>query len=91
MPATYADKPTSEWEYSHALKEGDELIDANQGTAITVDEVTNNGSIECRVWIDERHGQEYTKETWTEKEATGALADGVFETTSGLSNELATY
>jgi len=83
--------PTSEWEHSHAIEAGDELIDTNENTPITVDAVSEDGSIECRVWIDERHGEEYTKETWTETEANGALADGIFETTDGLSHELATF
>jgi hypothetical protein len=90
MPANH-ERPTSDWEHSHALEAGDELTDTNTNTAITVDEVRDGGSIKCRVWLDERHGQEYDTEVWTEQEANGALADGVFERDDGLSHELATF
>ena len=90
MTATH-DTPTSEWTHSHALEAGDELTDTNTDTPITVEEVHDDGSISCRVWLDERHGQEYHTETWSEDEARGALADGVFERTDGLSHELATF
>jgi uncharacterized protein YodC (DUF2158 family) len=91
MPATYADRPESDWTHSHALAAGDELVDTNEGTPITVDEVREDGSVKCRVWIGERHGQGYHTEIWSEREANGALADGIFETLDGKSHELATY
>jgi len=85
------ERPTSDWKHSHALEAGDELVDTGENTPITVDEVRDDGSIECRVWRDERHGQEYIREVWTEEETRGALADGIFERTDGLSHELATF
>lgn len=90
MPAKH-ERPTSDWEHSHALEAGDELTDTNTDTPITVDEVRDDGSIKCRVWIDQRHGQEYHTEIWSEREANGALADGLFERKDGLSHELATF
>lgn len=91
MPATDANEPESNWEHSHALAEGDELVDVENDTPITVDDVRDDGSVSCRVWIDQRHGQEYTREVWTENEVRVALRDGLFETTDGQSSELATY
>lgn len=85
------ERPTSDWEHSHVLSAGDELTDTNTGTPITVDEVRDDGSIKCRVWLDERHGQDYETEVWSEREATGALADGIFKRDDGLSHELATF
>lgn len=90
MTRTYQ-KPTSEWEHSHALEQGDELVDTNEDTPITVKSVNGDGSVEVRIWIDERHGQEYTTETYPEGDVTTALADGIFETVDGLSHELATF
>lgn len=83
--------PTSEWEHSHAIEAGDELTDTNTGAEITVDEVHDDGSVTVRTWRDQRHGQEYHEETFDEEEVRVALADGIFETEDGLSNELASY
>ena len=83
--------PTSEWTHSHAIDAGDELTDTNEDTPITVDGVNDDGSIDATVWIDERHGEESHSESWSEREVTGALADGIFERTDGLSHELATF
>lgn len=91
MPANYADEPESNWDYSHALAEGDELTDVQNETPITVDEVRDDGSVSCRAWLDQRHGQEYTREEWSEEEITTALADGLFETVDGQSDGLATW
>lgn len=86
------DAPASDWEFSHALQNGDELVDTNEDTPITVNSVNNDGSITCRVWIDQRHGQKYTRDTWTEKEVNCALADGIFKRVSdGKSHELSTF
>ena len=84
------DKPTSNWDHSHALNDGDELTDVENETPITVDEVRDDGSISCRVWMDQRHGQEYMRKEWTEEEVRVALRDGLFERDDGKSHELAT-
>lgn len=89
--STNHERPTSDWKHSHALEAGDELIDTGENTAITVNDVREDGSISCRVWLDERHGQDYICEVWTEEETRRALADGIFERTDGLSHELATF
>jgi len=90
-PAQYADEPESNWKHSHALAGGDELIDVENNTPITVDEVGDDGEVYCRAWIDQRHGQEYTRESWTENQIRVALRDGLFKTVDGQSSKLATY
>ena len=83
--------PTSEWDHSHALEEGDELIDTTTGAEITVFEIHDNGGITGQVWIDQRGGQEYTKREWSQEAIALALAYGIFERLDGLSHELATF
>ena len=84
-------KPTAEWEHSHALTEGDELTDAEDATPITVEEVRDDGSVVVHVWTDQRHGQEYTTETYSEEAVRVALRDGLWKTINGKSHELATF
>lgn len=84
-------KPTSEWEHSHALEADDELVDTNEDTPLTVEEVHDDGSITVKVWIDQRHGQEWTTETYDEEQTRVGLRDGILETTDGLSDELTNF
>jgi len=82
MPATYANKPTSEWDHSHALQEGDELVD-DDGDVGTVVSVHDDGSVTVAWGGGEmKHG---------EGSITRSLADGVVKTEDGQSHELATY
>ena len=90
-------RPTSDWEYSHALEAGDILIDTNENTRILVEEVHDDGSVTW-VAVDDSSGAmgerikfNDTRETFDEAEITTALADEIVETTTGLSHELATY
>ena len=86
------DLPTSDWEHSHALEAGDELVDNHEGTEITVLAVNDDGSVDVRCWIDERDGQEYVDEHWTEEGATNGLMHNDIKTADdGLSQELATF
>lgn len=71
------DLPTSEWEHSHALESGDEVTDTTCNEVHTASVHTDGG-----VTID--------GETFSEREITAALADGVLKV-DGLSHELATY
>jgi len=83
--------PTSDWTHSHALEAGDELVDNHEGTPITVMAVNDDGSVDVRCWLDERHGQEYVDENWTEQGAVSGLMHNEIKTTDGKSHELATY
>ena len=83
--------PTSDWTHSHALEAGMELIDNHEGTPITVQAVNDDGSVEVRCWIDERHGEEYVDETWTEEGANNGLVHNDIKTTDGKSHALATF
>jgi len=59
---------------SHGLKAGDELTDVhNDDVPITVDEIRDDGSVSARVWLDQRHGQEYRRDEWTESEIVDLL------------------
>ncbi len=78
--------PTSEWEHSHALEEGDELLD-HTGKEWRVTEVTGTGDVEVRR-LDDTHGE---VENWSEEGTTEALATGSIERKDGLSHELATF
>lgn len=86
MPETY-EKPTSEWTYSHAIEVDDVLVDTQYGDGpFTVVTIHDDGSVTLR---DESNDSE---ETFSEREITGALADGNLERErDGLSDELATY
>lgn len=84
-------KPTSDWEHSHALTEGDELVDTGEDTPLTVEAVHDDGKVTVHVWGDERHGGDYVTETWDEEEVRVGLRDGIIETTDGKSHELATF
>jgi len=78
--------PTSEWEHSHALKEGMELIDQDNGDRLVVGNVYNDG--EVLVCDLTNGGPEY----WTEEEITNGLAAEHYATKEdGLSHELATF
>lgn len=81
------ERPTSEWEHSHALEPGMELTD-QYAISIDVEAVNEDGSVD--VFVREENGNEY-HEQWTEEEARVALTDGVVETVDGLSHELATF
>jgi hypothetical protein len=86
------DLPTADWEHSHALEAGDELVDNHEGTPITVQAVNDDGSVDVRCWLDERHGQEYVDETWAEEGATAGLTRNDIKTAEGgLSHQLASY
>lgn len=77
--------PTSEWDHSHALSEGDVLHDTQYDDGeFEVVTVHDDGSVTLR----EDDGE---TETYPEDEITGALAHGNFETDDGLSHELATF
>lgn len=80
-------RPTSEWEYSHAINTGDILIDTQYGDGpFEVVEIHDDGSVTLR---DQEHND---TETFDEAEITGSLADGNLERESdGLSHELATF
>lgn len=77
------ERPTSEWEHSHVLAEGDRVHDTDRGVPGIVDSVRENGSV-LIAWED-------GAETHTETEVTTALADGLIEREDGLSDELASY
>lgn len=81
------ERPTSDWEHSHAIEGGDVLIDTQYGDGpFEVVEVHDDGSVTL---LDREHGD---TETFSEEEITGALADGNFERErDGLSHELATF
>ena len=83
MPADYANEPESNWTFSHALADGDILVDS-EGVKFEVVEVSDDGGITAL----ESDGTEWT---WTEAEITGALAHGNFQTPDGKSHELATF
>lgn len=83
MMADYK-KPTSEWDHSHALSEGDVLIDTWDDSEGTVEVVAEDGSVLVN-W----DGKE--TERYTENSVRVSLRDGLFKTPDGLSHELATY
>jgi hypothetical protein len=80
-------QPTSDWEHSHALTAGDTLVDTQYDDGpFEVVTVHDDGSVTLR---DTEHGD---TERFSEREITGALADGNFERSAdGKSHELATY
>lgn len=84
-------QPTSDWEHSHALAEGGELVDTGEDTPLTVETVHDDGSVTVQVWADERHGEDYVTETWDEEQVRVGLRDGIIETTDGQSHELAAF
>lgn len=85
------DVPTSEWDHSHALEAGDELIDADSDVMDDTDifvvrEVHDDGSVTVYSNFDDEN------EVWTEDETRRVLADSVLKRVSdGLSHELATF
>jgi hypothetical protein len=90
-------RPTSDWEHSHALETGDILIDTAEDTRLLVEAVGDDGGVTW-VAVDDSSGAmgerikfNDTRETFSEEEITTALADGIVESTTGLSHELATY
>ena len=83
--------PTSEWEHSHAVNEGDKYHVDYFGVAMVIKTVHDNGDVTADLVPD---GEENTKITqeYTESEVTEALSDGLWERKSdGLSHELATF
>lgn len=86
------DQPTSEWEHSHALTEGDKIEDTDENTPITVTEVRDDGSIKVKQWFGSDHGEgDYVTAEYTEGQTRVALADGIFERTDGKSHELTSF
>lgn len=69
--------PGSDWEHSHALNDGDEVVDTTSGETHTIT-VHDDGA----VTLD--------GETFGEAEINAALRDGIV-TRDGLGHELATY
>jgi len=84
---TMESQPISEWEHSHALQEGDLLVDTQYGDGpFTVETVHDNGDVTLynHEWDDTDHHPE--------AEITGALADGNLERNAdGKSHELASF
>jgi hypothetical protein len=81
------DRPMSDWEHSHALDEGDILLDTQYDDGpFTVERIDDDGSVTL---YDHEHDD---TETYPEDEITGALADANLERQrDGLSHELATF
>ncbi|SEO70249.1 hypothetical protein SAMN05216388_101746 [Halorientalis persicus] len=97
MPATYADKPTSEWDYSHALAEGDVLVHTDDQTGEQavweIAAVNDDGSVRAEM-VDQSPGDVAGNPTehWSEDEITRSLADDVLGLRDdGRSHELATF
>jgi len=90
MPATYADKPTSEWDYSHALAEGDEVV-TQWGEVWEITTVEDDGNVRVRRLDDGRSGPD-DRDTWDEDAVNCSLANGTMELKDdGQSHELATF
>lgn len=75
-------------EKAHELEPGTELVDVSEETPITVTDVHDDGGVTVQVWRDERHGQEYRTEEWTQKSVIAGLEYSEIETVDGESYEL---
>jgi hypothetical protein len=90
MPANYADKPTSEWEYSHAIAEGDVLVH-HHGEEWQVTTVEDDGNVRVRR-IDEGRAGPNDRDAWGEEAVRQMLANGDANVKNdGRSHELATF
>lgn len=84
--------PTSEWEHSHAVEEGDVYNVDEFGVDMEVVEVHNDGSVTANLCPEGVDEDERIEQEYSEEEVTTALADGLWERESdGLSHELATF
>lgn len=85
------ERPTSEWEFSHAVSEGDVLVHEEYGEQWQVTSVLEDGAINVRRIDADRRGPN-DRDTWSEENVRGALAHGeMFRKADGLSHELATF
>lgn len=84
-------RPTSDWEHSHAVNEGDVFDVDYFGVAMEVVDVHDDGSVIANLCPDDVDGDGKIEQEYSEEEITNALADGLWERTDGKSHELATY
>jgi len=88
MPADYANQPTSKWEYSHAVAEGDE-IETEHGELWRVTTVQDDGGIRVRR-LDNNRRDANERDTWSEEAVRTSLTNAEMEI-DGKSHELATF
>jgi len=83
-------QPTTEWQHSHALTEGDEL-NTEHGERWRVTTVEDDGTVRVRRLDDGRRGPN-DRDAWSEEAVRHSLSNGELERVSdGKSHELATY
>jgi hypothetical protein len=86
--------PTSEWEHSHAVEEGDVLVlDRHDRAEMKwrVTTVEDNGNVRLRR-IDDGRRDADERDTWDESSLANSLAFGdIKRERDGLSHELATF
>jgi hypothetical protein len=80
-------RPTSDWEHSHAVEADDVLVDT-QGERFRVDSVNDDGSVDVTL-LDDEHD---VTDSWTEEATRTALTNGdIHRERDGLTHELATF
>jgi hypothetical protein len=85
------ERPTSEWEHSHAISEGDVLVHEEYGEEWEVTTVEKSGNVRVRRVDDGRRGPN-DRDAWSEKAVRSGLAHGeMYRKRDGLSHELATF
>ena len=83
--------PTSEWEHSHAVEEGDTLVHEEYGEEWEITTVEDSGNVRVRRVDDGREGPN-DRDTWSEEAVRQSLATGdMHRKSDGLSHELATF
>jgi len=83
-------QPTSEWEHSHALTEGDEL-ETKYGEVWEVTTIQDDGAARVRRIDSDRSGPN-DRDTWSENAVRTSLANNEMHRQSdGKSHELATF
>jgi len=85
------ERPPSEWEHSHAVKEGDVLVQGRDWGEWEVTTVEDNGNVRVRR-VDEDRRDADERDTWTEEAVRHALASGnMTRKSDDLSHALATF
>ena len=91
MPANH-ERPTSDWEHSHQVSEGDNYRVEDFGVTMTVQTVKENGDVVADMVPDGNDDNPIKGQEYSEEEIRRALADSLWVRESdGLSHELATF
>lgn len=84
------DAPTSDWDHSHAVQEGDKY-ETEHGEVWQVTTVQDDGAIRVRR-VDDARRDANERDTWSEEAVTESLANGdMARVSDGKSHELAAF